>query len=571
MTHRTSRFVPIVIAISVIVGILIGTFFANRYAGNRLNIINTSSNKINDLLHVIDDQYVDTVNIADIVEKAMPRILAELDPHSAYIPADKAKTANDELKGFFGGIGVQFTIKSDTVYVTNIISGGPAEKVGMMPGDRIVSIDDSTYVGKKVTNDETLRRLKGEKGTKVRLGVVRRGEKDLLSFNVVRGDIPIKSIDATYMLTNDLGYIKINKFGETTYPELLISLAQLEQQDFKGLIIDLRDNTGGYMSSAIQMVNEFLPEHKLIVYTQGRNTKREDFYSDGRGSYQKLPLIVLTNENSASAAEIFAGAIQDNDRGIIVGRRTFGKGLVQQQISFSDGSLIHLTISRYYTPSGRCIQKPYSSGDDKEYEFDIIHRYERGEFFNEDSIRQTGETYLTSIGRTVYGGGGIMPDYFVGEDTTEYTSYWQEVISHGLVTQYCFDYTDHNRPKFVGMDNAEDILKTLRKDRVTQQFINYCDNKGVKRRNNMILRSQHLIETALHGIILYNLLDIEEYIEYINKDDQTIKRAIELFNNKQTVPTLPDEKQARDKKVAKANSKSFVYPFKASILRQPTC
>ncbi len=539
--HHTSRFVPIIIAISVICGIFIGTFFARRFSGNRLNIINSSSNKINDLLHIIDDQYVDTVNIADIVEQAMPKILAELDPHCSYISAEAAKTANDDLDGSFSGIGVQFTVKNDTVYVTSIIKGGPAEKVGMLAGDRIISIDGKPYVGKEVTNTETVHKLKGEKGSKVKLGVLRLGHTKPLAFTVTRGDIPVKSIDATYMLTDKLGYVRVNKFGKTTYPELLISLAQLEQHGFEGLVIDLRGNTGGYLDCAIQMVNEFLPADKLIVYTEGRKAKRENYMSDGRGSYQNLPLIVLTDEITASAAEIFAGAIQDNDRGIIVGRRTFGKGLVQKPIAFSDGSLIHLTVSRYYTPSGRCIQKPYVNGEDKDYEEDILTRYKHGEFFHEDSIRQTGEVYETSIGRKVYGGGGIMPDYFVAEDTTMFTSYYQEIVAKGLVSQFCFEFTDANRAKYAKLRTANDILKQLRKDHVIQQFINYCDNNGVKRRNNMILRSQQLIENAVHGTIIYNMLDMQQYLEFINKSDTTVSRAIELFNEGLTTPKLPED------------------------------
>ncbi len=552
-SQRTSRFVPIVIAVSIIIGIVLGTFFSNRFSGNRLNIINTSSNKLNDLLHIINDQYVDTVDISDIVEQAMPKILTELDPHCSYISAESAKTANDELRGSFSGIGVQFSIKNDTVYVSNVIKGGPAEKVGMMAGDRIVSIDDEAYVGKDVNNNETLHRLKGEQGSKVKLGVVRRGTEGKLTFNITRGDIPVKSIEATYMLTSDLGYVNINKFGETTYPELLFALAQLEQEDFKGLVIDLRGNTGGYLKSAIQMVNEFLPANKLIVYTQGRKEPRQDYMSDGRGSYKKLPLIVLTDEGTASAAEIFAGAIQDNDRGIVVGRRTFGKGLVQQPFEFYDGSLIHLTVSRYYTPSGRCIQKPYTNGEDKEYEYDIVNRYQHGEFFSEDSIRQTGQVYTTSIGRKVYGGGGIMPDYFVAEDTTMFTTYYQEVASRGLINQFCFEFTDNNRPQYSGMTTADEILRQLRRDRVIQQFINYCDQHGVKRRNNLILRSQPLLELVIHGSILYNYLDMEEYLKFINQSDRTIQRAIELYEDGATTPTLPIDNQTVDKKTACAS------------------
>lgn len=549
---KNSRFVPIVIAVSVVVGMIIGMFFANRFAGNRLNIINTTSNKINDLLHIVDDQYVDTVDIAAIVESTMPAILSKLDPHSSYLSADDSKM-DDDLKKSFSGIGVQFTIRNDTVYITNIIKGGPSEKVGLCAGDRIISVNDSPYVGKIVTNNETLHRLKGEKGTNVKLGIKRHGEKKPLYFNIVRGDIPLTSVDAAYMLNDELGYIKVAKFSETTYSELLTSLAKLEIEGFKGLVIDLRDNNGGYMVSAIQMINEFLPADRLIVYTQGRKMKRENYKSDGRGSYQSIPLIVLTNELSASASEIFAGAIQDNDRGMIVGRRTFGKGLVQQPIPFSDGSQIHLTIARYYTPSGRCIQKPYTSGDNKDYELDLIRRYEHGEFFNEDSIRQSGEIYHTSIGREVYGGGGIVPDVFVAEDTTAFTSYYQEVASKGLISQFCFDYSDNNRKELEVIDNADDIVAHLKKNHVIEKFIKFCDEKGIKRRNNLIKRSHQLFEDVIFGSIVYNIMDMEEYVKYFNKNDITVAKAIQMYKNGETRPVLKPNDKTGNKKSAEAN------------------
>lgn len=536
--NRNNRWMPLIIAVSIVGGIIIGTFFANRYAGNRLNIINTSSNKLNDLLHIIDDQYVDTVDIANIVEQSMPKILQELDPHSTYISAKDAESANEDLKGSFCGVGIQFVIREDTVRVTNIIHGGPSEKVGILPGDKIISVDGKPYVGSIVTNQETLHRLKGDKGTKVKIGVMRHGQKNPMSFTVIRGDIPLKSIDATYMINDKLGYVKIKNFGETTYAELLTSLAELEAAGFKGLVVDLRGNGGGYISAAIQMVNEFLPGNKLIVYTQGRRARREEYKSDGRGSYQKIPLIVLIDETTASAAEIFSGAIQDNDRGIIVGRRSFGKGLVQQPIEFSDGSLIHLTIARYYTPSGRCIQKPYVKGQPKEYEMDLVARYERGEFFSQDSIHQTGEKYHTSIGRTVYGGGGIMPDYFVAEDTTALTPYYTECVTKGTIAQFCYEYTDNNRPKLSQMNNAAEMEKYLRKMSVMDQFIRYADSKGIVRRNIMILKSKNLFEKAVYGSIIYNMLEMNDYIQFMNYKDPTINKAVELFNAKLTKPTL---------------------------------
>lgn len=540
--NRNNRWVPLIIAVSIVVGIIIGTFFANRFSGNRLNIINTSSNKLNDLLHIIDDQYVDTVDIASIVEQSMPKILEELDPHSTYISSKDAKAANEDLKGSFSGVGIQFVIRNDTVRITNIIKGGPSEKVGILAGDKIVSVDDKPYVGKEVTNEETLRRLKGEKGTKVKVSVMRHGQKKPIPFTIVRGDIPLKSIDATYMINKELGYVKIKNFGETTYAELLTSLAELEVEGFKGLVVDLRGNGGGYLSAAIQMVNEFLPKNRLIVYTQGRRSRREEYRSDGRGSYQEIPIIVLTDETTASAAEIFSGAIQDNDRGIIVGRRSFGKGLVQQPIEFSDGSLINLTIARYYTPSGRCIQKPYVKGQPKEYEMDLITRYERGEFFSQDSVHQSGEEYKTSIGRVVYGGGGIMPDYFVAEDTTALTPYYTECVTQGAIAQFCFEYTDNNRQKLSKYENGAELEKYLRKQGLLSQFVRYADDKGIKRRNNMIIKSQRLFEQAIYGSIIYNMLELNDYIQYLNHNNPTLDKAIQLFKNKQTKPTLNDKK-----------------------------
>lgn len=539
MVNRNNRFVPIIIAVSMVVGIIIGTFFAGRFTGNRLNIINSSSNKLNDLLHIIDDNYVDTVSISTVVENAMPKILEELDPHSTYIAAKDAQTANDDLKGSFSGVGVQFNIRKDTVRISGIIHGGPAEKSGLLAGDKIIAIDDSPYVGKIVTNEETMHRLKGEAGTDVKVTVARFGHKKPLDFIVTRGDIPVKSVDATYMLNDRLGYIKIEKFGETTYAELLTSLAQLEQENFEGLVIDLRGNGGGYMVSAIQMINEFLPENRLIVYTEGRKSRREEYKSDGRGSYQDIPLIVLTDEYSASASEIFAGAIQDNDRGVIIGRRTFGKGLVQQPIEFTDGSMLRLTIARYHTPSGRCIQKPYEKGQSREeYEMDIITRYRHGEFFNVDSIRQTGEVYQTTIGREVYGGGGIMPDYFVAEDTTLFTSYYTDALSTGLIQQFCYEYIDVNRPTLQRYDDMESLLKYIKKQNLINRFVAYADAHDLRRRNNMILKSKKLFEQSIYGTIIFSLFDMNEYVQYRNRQDRTILKAIEVFKKKETRPVL---------------------------------
>ena len=549
MKNNNTRFIPFLLAICLIAGIAIGTFYANHFSGNKLGIINTSSNKLNALLRIIDDQYVDTVNMGELVEEAMPQILSELDPHSSYIPAKDLEAVNADLKGSFSGIGIQFTIQNDTIHVNSVIQGGPSEKVGLMAGDRIVEVDDSAFVGKIVTNSEAMKRLKGEKGSKVKLGVYRPGEKDLLHFTVIRGNIPVKSIDAAYMINEKVGYIKVNKFGETTYPELLIALAKLNQKNCEGLIVDLRGNTGGYMAAAIQMVNEFLPNNRLIVYSQGRKSPREDYNSNGTGSNQKMPLVVLVDEGSASASEIFAGAIQDNDRGTIVGRRSFGKGLVQQPIEFSDGSAIRLPIARYYTPSGSCIQKPYEKGKESEYELDLLTRYEHGEFFSADSIKQDEtEVYHTRLGRPVYGGGGIMPDIFVPQDTTGMTSYFRMAANRGLIIRYTFDYTDQNRSTLQKYDTPEKMEAYLKGQNLLNKFAAWAEKKGLKRRNNLMMKSRRLFEMSLYGNIIYNMLGMEAYVEYLNESDKTVLKAVEILEKGESFPQAPAPQATTDNK-----------------------
>ena len=521
-------------SVSALVLLMIGTF------SSCVDIGTTSSgnDKLSQLLHIIGSQYVDTVDVEDLVEKTIPKVLSELDPHSVYIPAQKAEESNQELKGSFSGIGIQFMIQSDTIYVSDVISGGPAEKVGLIAGDRIVTIDDSLYVGKKISNDGAMKRLKGPKGSEVKLGIKRYGEQELVHYTIVRGNIPVKSIDASYMINDHWCYIKTNKFGETTYPEMLIALAQGMQHGMQGCIIDLRGNTGGYMAAAIQMVNEFLPRGELIVYAEGENTPRYEERANGRGSCQKLPIVVLTDETSASASEIFAGAIQDNDRGTIIGRRTFGKGLVQQPIEFVDGSAIRLTIARYYTPSGRCIQKPYTNGHSEEYELDLINRYEHGEFFTQDSIKQDESiAYQTKNGRIVYGGGGIMPDIFVPQDTTGYTSYYTSVAKMGLFTRFPFEYTDKNRQHLAQYTTMEELLSYLKGQSLFEEFVNHATSKGIKRRNDLINQSRNLMEEILYGNIIYNMLGMEEYVKYLNLTDPVVLKAIEVLDKEESRPT----------------------------------
>lgn len=527
--NKKNRFMPLIMAICVVVGIIIGTFYANHFSGNRLNIINNGSSRLSNLLHIIDDQYVDSVNINDLVEKAIPQILAELDPHSVYISAKDVETANNDLKSSFSGIGIEFVIRQDTIQVQNVIKNGPAERAGLLAGDKIVAIDGKPFVGQQVTTEESTHRLMGPKGTKVRVGVMRYGDKSVKEFTITRDYIQTKSITATYMLNDSIGYMRIKSFGEATYTEMLASLAQLNSEGMKGLVIDLRDNGGGYLQAAVNMANEFLPKNRLIVYTQGRKSPRTDYTSDGRGNFQNLPLVVLINEGSASSSEIFSGAMQDNDRATIVGRRSFGKGLVQQQIGFPDGSMIRLTVARYYTPSGRCIQKPYQPGDDADYEADLLNRYQHGEYFSQDSIKQTGPAYHTSLGRVVYGGGGIMPDVFVPEDTTNFTSYYKQAMMSGLMLQYAFIYTDANRPKLNEYTEMKPLANYLKQQGLVDKFVDYANQNGLKRRNLMVMKSRSLLEQFLDSRIIYNILDEQAWNEFVNADDPTIQAALRVF------------------------------------------
>lgn len=546
--NKNNRFMPLWLALCVVIGVLVGTFYANHFSGNRLNIINSGSSRLSNLLHIIDDQYVDSVNIDELVEKALPQILAELDPHSVYISAKDVQMATEDLKGSFSGVGIEFTIQQDTIHVQNVIKNGPAEKAGILAGDKIVNIDNKPFVGDSVTNEEAQHRLKGPKGSKVKVGVKRFGEKDIKYFVLTRNDIAMKSVTATYMLNDSIGYIRIKNFGERTYAEMLTSLQQLNLQGADKLVIDLRDNSGGYLESAVQMAEEFLRKNQLIVYTQGRKSPRREYRSRGKGSYQNIPLVVLINEGSASASEIFAGAIQDNDRGTIVGRRSFGKGLVQQQIQFPDGSMIRLTVARYYSPSGRCIQKPFKPGGIAAYEQDMLTRYQHGEFFSQDSIKHTGPAYHTNNGRLVYGGGGITPDIFVPEDTSDVTSYYKEAAMRGLILQYAFKYTDENRQTLKKYTEMKPLSEYLTGRNLVNDFANYAEKNGLRRRNNLINKSHALLENYIYSRIIYNILDEQAWNQYLNRNDDMIKAAEKVLNSGEAFPKAPAKKGHSTKK-----------------------
>lgn len=540
MSSTKGKFVwmPLLLALAVILGIYIGKVVSNDPIAKALQ--RRQSSKIDMVLNTINNQYVDSVNIDKLVEDAIPTIVNELDPHSVYIPAKDLEATNEELEGSFSGIGVSFNIQNDTVMVISVVPGGPSEKIGLMAGDRIVQINDSVFTGKDVTNERVMKTLRGPKNSQVKVGVKRNTAKEILTFDITRGDIPVTSVDASYLLDDNIGYIKISKFGRTTYNEFVNALAKLNKEGAKEYIIDLRGNSGGYMDMAINMVNEFLPKDQLIVYTEGNTIPRNDAYSNGTGAFQKAPVVVLIDEWSASASEIFAGAIQDNDRGTIVGRRSFGKGLVQQQIPFDDGSALRLTIARYYTPAGRSIQKEYELGKNDDYSMDILNRYSHGEFYSKDSIHLNDSLkFKTRLGRTVYGGGGIMPDIFVPSDTTGVTSYLNSIINSGLLYQFAFRYSDEHRDELSKYTDYSQLMKYLNSQPLLEQFVSYAESKGVRRRPVYINISKGIIVRQLESYITRNIMGEEAFYRTFLRDDNTLNTAIDVLKKGKAFPDAP--------------------------------
>ena len=541
MKYYASRLLPLYISVAVVVGVLIGRFYANQYSGNRISFINTSQDKISNLLDAINERYVDKVDMNEIVEKSIPQILKELDPHSTYVSAKDVEASMQELKGSFSGIGVQYMIYEDTVRVVRIIDGGPAEEAGLRAGDRIVTIDNKPFVGKSVNNDAVMKNLKGERGSSVRLGVKRNGIRNLVNISITRGDVEVKSIDASYMLDEKTGYIRITSWGNNTYAEFLRAMATLSPKGMENLVIDLRGNLGGYLQAAVEVANEFLPKNSMIVYDEGRNFKKEEYKSDGKGSYQQMPLVVLIDETSASASEIFAGAMQDNDRATLVGRRSFGKGLVQVPLEFRDGSMLRLTVARYYTPSGRCVQKPFKPGDEEDYENDLLQRAATGEYFSSDSIKTSGEVYKTRLGRKVYGGGGIIPDYFIPRDTIGFTSYYKEVYMSGTINQFAFWYVDNHRQELSRYSEALQLAKYLRGQKIVEAFANYADKHGMKRRNLMIKTSHSLLENSIISNVISDRLGIGSAVIYLNNNDPFVAKALNILHKGLAFPSAANK------------------------------
>lgn len=513
---------PLVIAVSIIAGVVIGGVLSHQR-------LSPAEQKLRDVLGLVNATYVDDVNVDSLLESVLPDLLASLDPHSAYIPASELTAANEDLAGSFSGVGVTFQILNDTVTVMEVVPGGPAEKVGLQSGDRILKANGKKMAGVGITNDDVFKNLRGKKNTKVALEI-RRGNGKVLKFDVVRGDVPVNSVDCVYMIADGVGFIKVSKFARTTYDEFINALGKLKLQGAKKFIIDLRDNSGGYMDQAIYMANEFLPAGKMIVYTKGRMPENETMgVSDGTGSFQDSELVVLTNEFSASASEIFAGAIQDNDRGLVIGRRTFGKGLVQNQTDLRDGSAVRLTVARYFTPSGRSIQQEYKRGLDGKYQLDIIDRYNHGEFYSRDSIRQDkSKLFHTGNGREVYGGGGIMPDIFVPEDTTGYSTYYINLVNSGLVQKFAFELTDRYRSLFKVARTSEQLEEIMPSDDVlVNTFMAYAVKNGEKARWYYVNLAYNQLVRQIKGMIIRDVLGYEACYQYLNKEDKLVIQALE--------------------------------------------
>ncbi len=533
--NKKNLVLVLIVFAAVIFGLVLGNLLADRaHLRSKSKISNIFSgrgdNKVEELLALINSQYVDTVDVNDLTEEVVADLISKLDPHSVYIPASDLETVNSELEGSFNGIGVQFNIQNDTITIVSVISGGPSEKVGLLAGDRIVLVNDSNFTGKKINNERVMKKLRGPAKSKVKLAVKRNGTKELLKYTVTRGEIPVNSVDIAYMIEPGVGFIKVSKFAATTYSEFLNGIADLRAKGAKKYIIDLRENSGGFMDQAIQMVNEFLPQNLLIVYSEGKSYPRFEAKSDGKGSCIGLPVVVLIDEFSASASEIFSGAIQDNDRGIIIGRRSFGKGLVQQQMDMKDGSAIRLTVARYFTPSGRSIQKPYIKGNSEKYENDILNRYLHGEFDSKDSIHIADSLkFKTLKGRTVYGGGGIMPDIFVSRDTSEYSTYLNKVVNYGYLYQFAFQYTDNNRKKLNTFKSWQQLSEYLKNQAVLDDFVKFAATKGVAPNNKDINISRGLINSQLQSYIVRNILGDSGFYPLFYKNDKTVLIALEVI------------------------------------------
>lgn len=530
---KVRTWLPLWIGIGIALGIFIGSKYGQFGRSGRVD----GTGKIDAVMSYIRESYVDTVNMRQLVEDALPNIIQELDPHSEYISAADMKRVNEDLEGHFSGIGVTFYLLRDTIVVTGIVPGGPSEAAGIMPWDRIVEVNDSLIAGSSLKNEDVLKILRGEKGSEVKLGIRREQEPNLREITVTRGDIPMSSVNAAYMLTEKVGLIKLGRnFGFQTFSEFISAISKLKNQGATGFLIDLRGNAGGSLETVVAMVNEFLQKGDLIVYTEGRSFPRSDNYANGSGTCKEDEVVVLIDELSASASEIFAGAMQDHDRGLVIGRRSFGKGLVQSQRNFPDGSAVRLTIARYYTASGRSIQRGYEKGKYAEYEMDAINRYIEGDYLNVDTVSNHLVPYQTRGGRTVYGGGGIMPDIFMARDTTGINPYYNLVVNNRLDEQYAMLYSDMNREKLSLLETWEELYHYLKQQPLLLNLVSFADHHGIRRRPYYIQESAELLEHTMYAYIVRNFFGEEAFWAVYHRRDQLIKKGVELIETGKASP-----------------------------------
>ncbi len=539
MNKKTIIIIPLLVAVSIAAGIFIGNLLNQNTKIIQSPIMGYSRpNKLATILQLIENGYVDSVNASNIVEETIPEILKNLDPHTAYIPARNMQEVHEEMSGNFSGIGVQFSIQEDTVRVIEVIPNGPSSQVGIQPGDRIVTVNDSLIAGVDVKNNTVLKLLRGERNTKVEVGIIRKGHDKELEFEITRDNIPLTSVDVSYMIDDETGFIKVSRFSEQTYSEFMQGMEQIHNQGATKVIVDLRQNPGGSLGSVLQLLDEFLEKGEDILYTEGMNQPRKTYKASGRNRWRDKEVFVLIDEFSASASEIFAGALQDNDRGLVIGRRSFGKGLVQEQIPLMDGSALRLTVARFYTPSGRSIQKPYEEGVEEYYQ-DLHARFSHNEQLSADSIHFNDSLkYQTKAGRTVYGGGGIMPDVFVPLDTTGNSEYFEKLYRKGLVYTFAYNYADNNREKLAGLKSALEIEAYLDRQNVLNDFVKYAEQNEIPRDAEGLQQSGELIHTQLKAYIARNIMGEEGFFPIISQVDNTLQKAIELSKQNLMVDNL---------------------------------
>ena len=529
---RLNVWLPLLFALVLALGMYLGSKLQTETANGPSIVLRNGGNKLDQILKLVENRYVDSVDTEDLTDKTIAELLTQLDPYSAYIPAANYEEANQPLEGNFEGIGIEFYKLNDTILVVSALSGGPSEQVGLRGGDKIVTVDSVLVAGQNLSNEAIIKKLRGKKGSKVRVGIKRNGQKELMSFTITRDRIPIYSVDIAYLVAPAVGYIKINKFSATTADEFRQAFVKLSSSTpLKGLVLDLRGNPGGYLDAAIRLADEFLPDGKLITYTEGRTQPRRDFSSSSSGLFETGKLVVLIDEGSASASEIVSGAIQDWDRGEVIGRRSFGKGLVQEQFDMRDGSAVRLTVSRYYTPSGRSIQKPYESGKSSD---DFLERLERGELFSADSIHQNDSLqFRTASGRLVFGGGGIMPDIFVPADSNKFSDYFNAINNTGTLIQFSYVYADQQRAQLERFKTAEAFVKGFQVDAaLVQALIAYAKSEGIENKGEAYKKDLDTIRLYLKANIGRQLFSNEAFFPVIQQRDKTLIKALEVLREK---------------------------------------